>query len=77
MRRFVADATFGRDPIRVILTDEHEVMYEAWWTHLRDGRGDWGMRRLRRCIYYRAATAWLVENSQHIGHQPLDTTELE
>ena len=75
LRRITADSLGGTESLRVIVADQHEVMYDAWWDHLNDGQGDWGMRRCRSCTYYRISTAWLVENSEHVGCEPLDAKE--
>jgi len=64
--------------IRVIGADDLEVRYDAWWSHLNDGKGGWGYTNLSRttCSYYRVEAAYILAKSRLLGLEALSAEEV-
>ena len=67
--------TFEGARLRVLVFDDVELLYDAWWEHLDGGRGGWGLANpARAASYYRLPTR-LARQTILVGKEPLTDEE--
>jgi len=59
-------------PIRVLIADEIEVLYDVWWPHTQG----WGLTTLnKKASYYRVRTSFALARAKVVRTEPLSELE--
>lgn len=59
-------------PIRVLIADEVEVLYDVWWPHTQG----WGLAMLdKKASYYRVRTSLVLTRAKVVRTEPLSELE--